>query len=318
MNRLLACVLAFGLAGAPGVAQNGDKTVELKPGMIVVCAQKKGKVGGPPEPVLAYVWDGKTENKPAILRMKSKLQDITAFVVAQNGQQYFLDGLHGTPDIMQADKAGQDEKKFYVHEVKKELLRDLALDDDDNLYFSVAGGYKPPYLYKIYKVRSGTKDKAATAELFCDVPDALETKSKTDAPVVHWGGNFAFGRTGTDGLDTKTLYLSVRGGGGYTNGWIFRMTQKDGQWSKPELVFKSAELIDGLVFTSPREAYFVATKNFTTDPAKTFTFHVYRLTDLKKSDPVLTLDGVSRIFNVSLVRGETRLLNSIMIPDSKK
>jgi hypothetical protein len=73
------------------------------------------------------------------------------------------------------------------------------------------------------------------------------------------------------------------------------------------------------VFTGPREAYYAATKNFSTDPkAPKATFHVYRLTDMKKSEPVLNLDVAGKIWNVSVLRGETTLPRVILIPDSKK
>jgi hypothetical protein len=196
MNRLFACVVGFGLAASLGVAKAGDAGVVLKPGMIIVCAQEKVKSGT--GRAIAYVWDGNATSKPVILRKQSKLQDITAFVVARNGQQYYLDGLHGNPMIVQADKAGENERDFYMHNVG--LCRDLALDDDDNVYFSVAGGAKPPH--QIYKVRPGNKNKAATAELFCDVP-------LQDLVEQFWAGGFAFGRNDAGGFDTNTLYLCV-------------------------------------------------------------------------------------------------------------
>jgi hypothetical protein len=321
MNRFLASVLAFGFAASLGLAQPGDAPVRLKPGMIIVCAQDKVKAGS--GRAIAYVWDGKADSKPVILRKQSKLQDITAFVVARNGQQYYLDGMHGTPVIMQADKTGKNEREFF-RDKDVGLLRDLALDDDDNVYLSVAGENKVfPAHHKIYKVRPGNKDKAASAELFCEVP-------VKDLVEKQWVGGFAFGMNDEGGFDTNTLYLCVWGNAPATKkgpkgdfiatgefGSIYRMTRKDGEWSKPERVLASKEPIYGLWFTGPREAYYAAEKNRSTDPAK-ITFHLYRFTDLKKSVPVLTLDNAGKIWSVSVVRGETIVFHDpIVIPRDK-
>jgi hypothetical protein len=55
-------------------------------------------------------------------------------------------------------------------------------------------------------------------------------------------------------------------------------------------VFKTDEAIEGLMFTAPREAYYVSGNR------------VYRLTDLKKAEAVLTLPNVSQLRHLSVLR----------------
>jgi hypothetical protein len=110
-------------------------------------------------------------------------------------------------------------------------------------------------------------------------------------PDRWWFGNFAFARDSKGGLDTNTLYLSS---GNVLPAAIFRMTRKDGEWGKPQRVFTDPEAITGLLFANSREAYFVRTWG------PRGVNQVFRLTDLKKVEAVLTLD-VERLRHVSVV-----------------
>jgi hypothetical protein len=275
MTRLLTGVLCFGLVVLPGVAKGGDPAVELKPGMLIVMGEKP-QAGG--SQWLAHAWDGKAKRPSLLFRKRSILcGDMHAFAVGRNGQQSYLN--HNNYLIVQADKAGEDEKVIFRH---KEYVRDLALDGDDNVYFSEASGAAADG--HIYRLRMSPGDNTATAELFCDV--RLRDMGLLGPDSGFWAGNFAFARDAKGVLDTNTLYLSS---GNIEPAAIFRMTRKDGEWSKPKSVFLTKPPIMGLVFTNPREAYYVQGTN-----------QVFRLTDLKRVEPALTLD-VGQVWHVSVV-----------------
>jgi len=74
------------------------------------------------------------------------------------------------------------------------------------------------------------------------------------------------------------------------------MTRKSGKWAKPQRVFASEAAIQGLVFTNPHEACFVQPSENPGGANK-----VFRLTDLKKAEAVLTLPDVARVWHVAIV-----------------
>jgi hypothetical protein len=143
---------------------------------------------------------------------------------------------------------------------------DLALDNDDKVFFSECSASGDG---KIHRVRPAIGGATAKAELACTV------RGKDVGP---WAGDFAFGLTSEGGLDVDVLYLSS---GNIVPSSIFRMTRKDGEWGKPERVFQATMRISGLVMTGPREIHFVSGTQ------------VFRLTDWKNTKAVLTLPGVS-------------------------
>jgi hypothetical protein len=87
-------------------------------------------------------------------------------------------------------------------------------------------------------------------------------------------------------VDTETLYVST---------WLikpaqlFRVVRKDGVWGEPEAVFRTTSAIVGMVFTGPRDGYYVGGGD------------VYRLTDLKNAVPVLAVPEAQRLQHVTLV-----------------
>jgi hypothetical protein len=341
MTKLLAGVLCFSLVVLFGVAKAGDSAVPMKPGTLIIIGEEKQPGGSQ---FLAYAWDGKAKRPSLLFRKRSKLcGDLHAFAVGRDGRQYYLNKDNYL--IVQADKTGENEQVIFRHQT---YVRDLALDNDDNLYFSEASGAggdgriyrlrlprkvlpsitkgdkdkagsgaqvkKPDPASKLLpSIIKGDKDKAgsagqvkqpdpapkgeqrtqgqtaATAELFCTV--RLQDMSLLGPNSGFWAGNFAFARDAKGMLDTNTLYLSS---GNISTAAIFRMTRKDGKWSKPKPVFVTNAPIMGLVFTNPREAYCVRTQGL--DGIK----QVFRLTDLRKAEAVLSLD-VRRVWHLSVV-----------------
>jgi hypothetical protein len=160
-----------------------------------------------------------------------------AFAVARNGEQYYI--CANRFSIVRAGKKG--EENFLTHHT---FVRDLALDDQDNLYFSEASGGGADG--KIYRIHLRKGDHMPRAELFCSI-------SLRD--VGYWAGDFAFGRTDKGKLDLDTLYLSS---GNSIPSSIFRIKRKGKEWYKPEPVFQADMSISGLVLTSPSEVYFVS------------------------------------------------------------
>jgi hypothetical protein len=330
MTKLLAGVLCCGLAVLAGVAEDADpavqpKAVQLKPGMLIVMGEEPGPTAG--SQFRAYAWDGKAKRPELLFRRRSSLcGDMHAFTVGRDGRQYYLNGNRWW--IVQADKAGQNEKVLFQRK-PPDGVRDLALDNDDNVYFSEShGGAADGHIYRLRprgklltaiakeekdrrtqppaRTPSGPAneekgdDLPASAELFCDVH-----LRDLDGPGVnphYWAGNFAFARDAKGALDTNTLYLSS---GNTMPAGIFRMTRKDGVWSKPKLVFVSPLEIMKLVFTNPREAYFVRSFDFRGRN------QVFRLTDLKRVESVLTLP-VKQVWHVSLVPSPAEKLIEII------
>jgi hypothetical protein len=307
MTKLLAGVLYLSLAALVGVVKGEDSAVQLKRGTLVVLGEEAQQGG---KQFVAYTWDGTAKRPTLLFRKRSKLcGDLHAIAVDRNGRQYYLNANRNL--IVQADRAGKNEKVFFQH--KGLYVRDLALDNDGNVYFSEAtGGGGDRHIYRVRPARgqpaatsranpaSGTPNSqvrpsrgqtAATAELFCTVPlrDMISVLDRPDTGF--WAGNFAFARDARGVLDTNTLYLST---GNRIPAAIFRMTRKDGKWSKPERLFWTNSPIMGLVFANPREAYCVRTQG--RDGIK----QVFRLTDLKKPEAVLTLD-VTRVWHLSVV-----------------
>ena len=119
------------------------------------------------------------------------VQELHAFAVGRDGRQYYL--CSNEPSLVQADKDG--EKTIFTHTT---YVRDLALDEDDNIYFSEGSGAGSDG--KIYRLVPATDKAAARAELFCTV-DPRKVSG-------YWDGTFAFGRNAKGKVDTNTLYLS--------------------------------------------------------------------------------------------------------------
>jgi len=240
----------------------------MKPGMLIILGLGKAQPG--PASSLAYAWGGKAERPSLLFSRSSRLVgDLHAFAMTRDGQEYYLCANRFA--IVRADKDGKSEKVFFTH---KTYVRNLRLDNDDNVYFSESSGAGADG--KIYRVQPAKDQTAATAALVCTV---------SLGDVGFWAGDFAFGRAANGGLDTDTIYLSS---GNQIPSSIYRMQRKDGKWGTPERVFSARTTIQGLVVTGPREVYYVSGNQ------------VFRLTDLKKLEVVLTLPDVS-LRHVSLV-----------------
>ncbi len=258
------------LAGAPA-AESGEIARSTSPndlpgpaGTIVVLAPAKQRGGLS----LVYAWDGKSEHASLLFGRKSiVVQDLHAFAVGRDGRQYYL--CSNEPSLVQADKDG--EKLIFTH---RTLVRDLALDEDDNIYFSEGSGAR--FDGKIYRLVPATDKAAARAELFCTV-DPRKVSG-------YWDGIFAFGRNAKGKVDTNTLYLST---GNSVPGYIFRITRHQGQWSAPTWVHRAEGKIMGLVITSPATAYYTADNT------------VCRLTSAG-SKVAFTVPGVSGLLDVSV------------------
>jgi hypothetical protein len=195
-------------------------------------------------------------------------------------------------------------------------LRDLTLDKDDNVYFSEATGASGDG--HIYRLRSAAEllkgiEKEDNDRRTSRTPaaPANEAKGAADEPALDakvfytvslrdmqaaggnpfWTGNFAFGRDNRGVLDTNTLYISA---GNLSPSALYRTKRKGGAWTRLEKVFDSNTPIMGLVFTSPREAYYLRTQGFAGIN------QLFRLTDLRKAETVLTLNA-SRAWHVAVV-----------------
>jgi hypothetical protein len=286
MRKYSTSLLVFSLAIVLETAQGRDPPVQLKPGMIILVGEQV-QVGG--SQWLAYAWDGQAKH-PSLLWSKKRprqIGDVNSLEIGRNGQQYFLSSNYLT--IKQADQSGENEKDFFRH---KGLVRDLALDNDDNVYFSEANGAGAEgHIYLVRPAKAGTP---ASAELICTV-NPRDMKADARQPGGYWTGNFAFGRDTKGLVDTNTLYLSS---GNITPAAIFQLSRKDGGWDKPKRVFTANAPIMGMVFTSPHEGYFVHAYG------RTGLNQLFRLTDLKKAAPVLTVD-VGRLWHVSVVPATT-------------
>ena len=252
-----------------GMAAENPPVASAEPGTLLVLGEAKAN-GGQRES-LGYAWDRKAE-KPALLFSQRSLLvgDLHALAYARDGRRYYL--CRNRFAIVRADPDG--ERAFFTHHT---YVRDLALDDRGDVYFSEASGAGRDG--KVYRVVPAA-DAAPAAVLVCTV--RLQD-------VGYWAGDFAFGRTVDGGLDTDTLYLSS---GNLVPASIYRMTQKDGAWGKPERLFSDKMSISGLVLTGPREAYFVSGNR------------VFRLADFREAQVVLTLPDVSRLSDLTIVPAE--------------
>jgi hypothetical protein len=252
-----------------GTAADAPPVAPPKPGTIIVLGEGLPNGGRPPS--LAYAWDRKAERPPLLFSRRSALVgDVHALAFAHDGRPYYLCMNRFT--IVREDKDG--EEAVFNH---KTYVRDLALDDGDNLYFSEATGAGADG--KIYRVVPATEQAPAKAELVCTV--RLQD-------IGSWAGDFAFARTDSGALDTDTLYLSS---GNQVPSSIFRMARKAGAWGKPERVFGAEMSISGLVLASPQEAYFVSGNQ------------VFSVVGMQKMKAVLTLPDVGRLTDLSVVFG---------------
>jgi hypothetical protein len=204
-------------------------------GTIVVLAPPKQRGG----PSLAYAWDGRSEHSSLLFSRKSRVvQELHSFAIGRDGRQYYL--CCNEPSLVEADQDG--ERKIFTHTT---YVRDLALDEDDNVYFSEASGAGSHG--KIYRLVPATDKAAARAELFCTV-DPRKFSG-------YWDGPFTLGRNAQGKLDRNTLYLSS---GNCIPAYVCRITRNQGQWSAPTWVYQAARRIMGPVFTSPATACYVA------------------------------------------------------------
>ena len=164
------------------------------------CTAEKMRGG----PSLAYAWDGKSEHPSLLFSRKSRVvQELHSFAIGRDGRQYYLSW--NEPSVVEADQDG--ERRVFSHTT---YVRDLALDEDDHIYFSEASGAGSRG--KIYRLVPATEKAAARAELFCTV-DPRKVSG-------YWDGPFAFGRNAKGKLDTNTLYLSS---GNCVPAYVFRM-----------------------------------------------------------------------------------------------
>ena len=220
---------------------------------------------------LVYAWDGKSEHASLLSGRKSIVrQDLHAFAVGRDGRQYYL--CSNEPSLVQADKDG--EKLIFTHST---LVRDLAPDEDDNIYFSEGSGAGADG--KIYQFGpSHGQSCRVRAELFCTVDPRTVSG--------YWDGIFAFGRNEKGKVDTNTIYLST---GNSVPAYIFRISRNQGQWSAPTWLHRAEGKIMGLVITSPATAYYTADNT------------VCRLTSAAGSKVAFTVPGVSALLDVSVV-----------------
>jgi serine/threonine protein kinase len=253
-------------AGAGELARlPGPHDLPEPAGTIVVLATSQYRGA----PSLVYAWDGKSHGPTLLFSLKSRLvQQLHAFAVGRDGRQYYL--CENEPTLVEADKDG--EKRIFTHNT---YVRDLALDEDDNIYFSEASGAHSDG--KIYRLVPATDRAAARVELFYTI-DLGKVSGR-------WSGNFAFGRDAKGKVDTNTLYLSS---GNHDPASIYRITRDQGRWSDPTRVYQAGGNILGLVFTSPAAAYYVADN------------HVFRLT-AAGSKVAFIIPGVSGLCHVAFI-----------------
>jgi hypothetical protein len=221
---------------------------------------------------LGWAWDRKSKNPPLLFKRRSRVVgELHAYASSRKhpGRNYYL--CANRFEVIQED--GNGEMVLFKHTT---YVRDLGLDEEDNVHFSEATGAGGDG--KIYRIKPGKGRGGATAELVCTVP--------IRDLGGFWAGNFAFGRTEKGALDTSTLYLSS---GNMIPSSLYRMTRKNGSWGKPERLFGATTTIMGLVVTSPNELYYVSDKQ------------VLRLTDFKTLKSVLTLPDAARLWRISLI-----------------
>ncbi len=126
----------------------GQHDLPEQAGTIVVLAPPKQRGG----PSLAYTWDRKSEHTSLLFSRKSRLvQELHSLAIGRDGRQYYLSW--NEPTLVEADQDG--ERRVFTHTT---YVRDLALDEDDNIYFSEASGAGSQG--KIYRLVPAT-DKAA-------------------------------------------------------------------------------------------------------------------------------------------------------------
>jgi len=275
--------------------ENGPPTLDAQPGAILVLGIDRGP--SPAHDKVIYAWDGGTGRPALLCKWQSKMATtVDAFAVGRDGRRYYTDLGNF---VFEADQGGE---KAIFQSTLRYPIRDIALDDDDNVYFSVSPD--DDTTVTICRLRPASGGTAAAALLHCRVP-VRELRPSPSGRSGFWTGYFAFGRTADGHIDTDTVYLSS---GTLRSGAIFRMTRNAGAWSKPTPVFQNELGIYNLVFASPTIAYYRSGDQ------------VFRLTDLKKAEPVLTLSEISSKSSISVMpvrdRRRTALRTSAPAPTS--
>jgi hypothetical protein len=237
-----------------------------KPGTLIIVGQAPGD--GRQRLSLIYGWDRKTAEPHLLSSERSVVVGDLHAIAFAPAARYYLSRNRNM--LIQADKKG--EEVVYRHTT---YVRDLVLDDRDNVYFSEASGAGGDgKIYRVVPIGGANPDRA---ELICTVP--------LGDVGGFWAGDFAFGRLPLGGLDTDMLYLSS---GNKVPASIYRMTRKAGAWGKPEVIFGVETSIQGLVMTGPRDAYFVSDNQ------------VFQLTNFSELKAVLTLPAVERLSDLTI------------------
>jgi hypothetical protein len=239
-----------------------------EPGSILIVGESAQDQRGQ-RPSMVYLWNGRKRDTLVLQapRQAQRVGVAKCMAINRDGQEYLLNGNRNT--IVRVDKGG--ETTVFTHAT---YVRDVALDNADDIYFSEASGAGNGG--KIYRLRAD-KGKPATAELVCTVPLAN---------VRFWAGDFAFGRQAGGTVDPDTIYLSS---GNLVGASVYRMTRQADGWTRPQQVFQAKTTIGGLLLASPREAYYVTGNR------------VFRLTDLQNPEVVLTLPAGSHLTDLLLL-----------------
>jgi hypothetical protein len=237
-----------------------------KPGTLIIVGQ--GRAEGRRIESLIYGWDRKTAEPRLLSRQRSVIVGEFHAIAFAQAARYYLSGNRNM--LIRADKDG--EEVIYRHPT---YVRDLALVDQNDVYFSEASGAGGDG--KIYRLVPNEGANPGRAELFCAV--------RLVDVGGYWAGDFAFGRHARGGSDTDTIYLSS---GNRVPASIYQMTRKAGAWGQPEVVFGAETSIQGLVMSGPRDAYYVS-KN-----------QVFQLTNFVKLKAVLTLPAVERLSDLTI------------------
>ncbi len=212
-----------------------------------------------------FAWHKETPYPQPLFSFNSQtLGEITGLALSRSGRQFYVNQINGMRIIVSG--RGEPEKVFHTHST---YLREVALDDEENVYFSESTGAGGDG--KIYRIPCRDGSDMGPPELFCPVPLAALRAAGTVSGF--WAGNFALGRTAAGGLDTKTVYISS---GNSIPAAIFRFTNKDGKWAPPEQIFYAKSSINGICVVSETEQYY-------TDSSK-----IYRFTAWKNPTVVLS------------------------------
>ncbi len=254
-------ILSFALASWPALAKPVREAAPLAaPGGFLVLGESK--LPGP-RVGLCYAWNGQPDAAlVARDQPPSTLVDLRhSLVVTRDGQEYYLNKNR----FVIARRTPNGETKHFTHTT---YVRALALDGDDNVYFSESSGAGADG--KIYRLRQGQGN----------MPDAELVYVVRLADVLFWAGDFSFGRKAGGGIDTDEIYLSS---GNMVPASIYRVTRQGKGWNPPAQLLNAKTTIMGLLVSSPRTAYYVSGNR------------VFRLTNLQNPEVVLTVPDAERL-----------------------